>query len=96
MTGLAAACRAQVELADACVEAFDSCSRLRLDDRENVELIAAATATAIAQVWMMLLPLTLEALDLEITAGSKKLRPGQSSMTAHSSPFSSMNHLQPS
>ena len=45
---------AQVELADACVEAFDSCSRLRLDDRENVELIAAATATAIAQVWMVM------------------------------------------
>ena len=72
MTGLAAACRAQVELADACVEAFDSCSRLPLDDRENVELIAAATATGIAQVWMMVLPLTLEALDLELAAAHEK------------------------
>ena len=72
MTGLAAACRAQVELADACVEAFDACAGLPFDDPENVELIAAATATAIAQVWMMMLPLTLEALDLELAAAHEK------------------------
>lgn len=65
MTGLAAACTEQVELARACVEAFGACSTLPLDDRENVELIAAATATGIAQLWLITKPLLLEALDLE-------------------------------
>ena len=72
MTGLAAACTQQVELARACVEAFDCCAGLPLDDRENVELIATATATGVAQVWMMVLPLTLEALDLELAAAHEK------------------------
>ena len=72
MTGLAAACTQQVELARACVEAFDCCAGLPLDDAENVELIAAATATGIAQVWMILLPMTLEALDLELAAAHEK------------------------
>ena len=71
-TDLGAACCEQVELAVACVDAFETCSRLDLSDREHVELIAAATATGIAQLWLISLPLTLAALDLELAAAHEK------------------------